>query len=244
MRIADALPPIETALDLEPEEMALFVLRHVSDRPHGQLNRFNYLNGTDPDLVSYAGGHREVLLQRLAEAWAWLERELFLAQQPGAHDGFMFITRRGRRVLEGVDFGSYAKAELLRTEALDPILARQVRPEFLRGDYDSAVFKAFKEVEVRVRHKAGLSDSDIGVALMRRAFGPNGALVDPGAEPAEQKAEADLFAGAVGRFKNPGSHRNVDFSNPEEVADIVRFANQLLRIVDRRTAAPGPSNVS
>ena len=42
-----------------------------------------------------------------------------------------------------------------------------------------------------------------------------------------------LFAGAVGVYKNPSSRREVDFTDPTEVVDIIRIANNLLRIVDK-----------
>ncbi|MCX5122084.1 TIGR02391 family protein [Micromonospora sp. NBC_00362] len=44
------------------------------------------------------------------------------------------------------------------------------RPQFLRGDYETAALTAMKEVEVRRR--AGLSDSLVGTKLMQEAFGP------------------------------------------------------------------------
>ena len=49
---------------------------------------------------------------------------------------------------------------------------------------------------------------------------------------AEQEAMANLFAGAIGLYKNPQSHRHVP-THPEDAAEVIVFASQLLRIVDR-----------
>ncbi len=84
-----------------------------------------------------------------------------------------------------------------------------------------------------MRTKTRLSDSDIGVALMRKAFNSqNGLLTDKISDGGEQVARMELFAGAIGMFKNPSSHRDVNFSDPKEAADIIHLANQLLRIVE------------
>jgi len=72
---------------------------------------------------------------------------------------------------------------------------------------------------------------------MRKAFDPkNGPLTDMAADEAEREARAHLFAGAIGSYKNPQSHRNVDLDDPDEVAEIIMLANHLLRIVDSRKA--------
>ncbi len=43
----------------------------------------------------------------------------------------------------------------------------------------------------------------------------------------------ELFAGALGTFKNPVSHRQVDYADPTEAAEVVLFADLLHRILDR-----------
>jgi uncharacterized protein (TIGR02391 family) len=110
----------------------------------------------------------------------------------------------------------------------------------MRGEYDTAIFQAFREVEITVRAKGGFGLNDLGVDLMRNAFRPTsgkgktvnpGSLTDTQIPIAEQEAMLSLFAGAIGFYKNPQSHRHVP-SHPEEAAEVVIFASLLLRIVD------------
>ena len=225
----EIFPPIETAMELEPEELAPFVLKYLGTQKN--INRYNFTLRTSPELAGYAGQYLDEFCERLMEAWIWLEREMFIAPQPGQQGDWAFITRRGKRILEDQNFEMYKKAPLLPSENLDPVLVRKVKPLFIRGDYDTAIFQAFKEVEIRVRKKGGYDSSEIGVPLMRKAFQPNnGPLADAALDKGEQQAIADLFAGAIGKFKNPSSHRDVEYNDPNEAADIIHIANQLLRI--------------
>jgi uncharacterized protein (TIGR02391 family) len=91
--------------------------------------------------------------------------------------------------------------------SLDPALEAKVRLSFAPGDSETACFTAMKEVEVAVRKAGGLDNSIIGVPLMKKAFTPNGGpLTDAGADGGEQVTTMELFAGAIGAFKNPSSH--------------------------------------
>lgn len=227
----DIFPPIETVLDMEPEELAPFVLKHLESTDH--INRYNYTLSTSGDMQEYAKKHLKDFQKRLMEAFIWLEREMFIAPEPDNTGEWRFITRRGEKVLQNEDFPAYSQGSLLPSENLHPILVRKVKPLFLRGDYDTAIFQAFKAVEVQVRKVGGYTKSDIGVTLMRKAFHPQtGKLSNTHSEMSEKQAMSDLFAGTIGLFKNPVSHRNIDDISPEEAADYIKVANCLLKMVD------------
>ena len=175
-RIAEIYPPVGTAVELEPEELAPFVLEYLNGAAEAgmrnMLNKNNLTVGTSDAFKKYAGEYREEFRRRLMEALIWLEKELLIAPEPPGGDQ-LYITRRGQKVLEKQDMASYRKGQLLPSHALDPALERDVKPLFIRGDYDTAIFRAFREVEIRVREKASYDSSMIGVTLMRKAFKPD-----------------------------------------------------------------------
>jgi len=69
----------------------------------------------------------------------------------------------------------------------------------------------------------------------QEAFSPTipGPLADGSADPGERVAMMELFKGAIGVFKNPSSHRPVNFDDPTLAAEVVLFADLLLRLLDR-----------
>ncbi len=99
---------------------------------------------------------------------------------------------------------------------------------FSQGEYETAVFQAFKEVEVLVRYTGGYASTDLGVDLMRKAFNKdNGPLTDMSTPVSEREALAHLFAGAIGSYKNPSSHRHVKI-DAEEAVEMIILASHLM----------------
>lgn len=113
-------------------------------------------------------------------------------------------------------------------------LAEKVWSTFLRGDYDTAVFQSFKEVEVSVRSAGNFAANDLGTDLMRKAFHVDtGPLTDMTVVKSERQALSDLFAGSIGYYKNPSSHRHVPI-DATAAAEMIMLANHLLKIVESR----------
>jgi uncharacterized protein (TIGR02391 family) len=234
------IPDSETLLALEVEELAGVLLMHLNSRGDGgaELHHYNVFNDLRNSPVYPT--HKDEVNRALMEAWDWLANEGFLARRgDDASKSAFFVTRRGKRLKSREDLAAYRKANLLPRGQLHPAIAIRVYPAFLRGEYDTAVFQAFREVEVAVRQAGYFPADSVGVNLIRAAFRrakdeiPAGPLVDTELPIAEQEAISNLFTGAIGLYKNPQSHRHVS-TNPEEAAEVIMFASQLMRLVDRQ----------
>ncbi len=180
----------------------------------------------------------DALLARLSDAWAWLEAHALIgpsARSPQTGN-WQRLTALGQDVIQDEEAVAKVWAADRLAGDLHPALS-SARSNFALGDYETASFAAMKAVEVEVRRVAELPNELLGVPLMRKAFSTkNGALRDPKAEGGEQQATADLFAGAIGAYKNPASHRTVQFDDPVEAAEVIQLADLLLRIVGRADA--------
>ena len=242
--LSSLVPNVADLLALEVEELAGVLLLHLIGYEDGVRNQggINYHNFFDaPPRRDYESQQQEVNLA-LMEAMAWLRSAGLLVEKASSMGSWFFISRRGKEITSREDFAAYRKAGLLPKGQLHPLIASKIYPAFMRGEYETAVFQAFREIEVAVHNAGKFGPDDYGKDLMRSAFKPAmkkdqtattpGPLTDTQLPVAEQEAMANLFAGAIGLYKNPRSHRYVP-TNPEDAAEVIVFASQLLRIVDR-----------
>jgi uncharacterized protein (TIGR02391 family) len=258
--LSSLIPDAKALLSLEVEELAGVLLVHLksyegvsgnSVYQNGLISQKNFIDAQEQrghgQSTEYGNQQTEVNAALIA-AWAWLEREGFLIRDPRQPAPWFFISRRGQRITSQEDFDAYRKASLLPKEQLHPLIAGKVYPAFLRGEYDTAIFQAFREVEVAVRTAGGFPADLVGVGLMREALRPvknnypPGPLTDTLLPVAEQEGMMSLFSGAILLYKNPQSHRNVPTAAADAV-EVIGFASQLLRIVDRLrpiTSGNGP----
>jgi uncharacterized protein (TIGR02391 family) len=212
---------------LAVDDLALRILADVSANEEWNSRNWMLLARQVDEYRSQPG-----CLQALDEAWAWLYAQGLVVRDTGqSATEAIFVSRRGqealRRGLPWLRATTRLEVELL------PEIEQAARAHFLRGEYDMAVFGAMRQVEIAVRDAAGLSGDKFGVNLIKEAFGEGKRLWDPDMHAAEAVALMDLFKGSIGLFKNPSSHRQVDFDDPVEAAEAVILADLLLRVLGR-----------
>lgn len=211
----------------------MILLASLDDQP----NPNNILRGHEQAHAQNREPDAEVLLQRVSDAWAWLVANALVGpHHRNTPSDWHRVTARGREVVEA----GTVQPLLAEQRLPDDLHAEleEARTQFRSGKAEIAVFAAMGQVEVRLRKLSGAGNEMIGVPLARHALHPEtGPLADRALAAGEREAISHLFAGALGAFKNPTSHRVVDFDEPAVAADIILLADLLMRLLDR---APAP----
>ena len=237
-------PDPDLLLDLAPEELAGVLLSVAANQMQCktvnfvQISEQVYARPGDVDI--WPRTKFDDILMALAEAWHWLTVQGLLNPEPGGNgaSGHMRFSRRAKQILRDNSFPTFSASVAFPKALLHPKIANEVWIDLARGDYATAIFRAMKEVEVTVRDRAGYRVGAYGVEMVRKAFAPSGGpLTDMSVPESEREGLAHLFAGAIGSYKNPHSHRQVEVGSAQEAQEIVILASHLLRIVESRPAA-------
>lgn len=241
--LLDLIPDADTVLSLDLEDLAGIALELLTLEEPYRPSRLHPSAFSSHDTIgNYPPGKMEQIEFAFAESWHWLVQEGLIAPRPGDTNGWHFITRRGQKIKNREGLSAYRNSVLLPRAILHPVIAKACWSSFLRGDYDTAVFQAFKELEVAIRNAGEFKAEDYGMDLARKAFHEaTGPLSDQSKPASERIALSHLMAGALGSYKNPHSHRKVELI-AEEAVEMIMLGSHLLKIVDfcstRRTHTP------
>jgi uncharacterized protein (TIGR02391 family) len=242
----------EIVPDLQPSDLAWPLLRHVKACAEGEWGIGSGVQGRPVKLAECIGPRlfKNGAAQgwpALVEAWSWLLQVGLIALNPSAPE--VYVARCAMALDTKEAFEDFARARLLPTELLDEDLRQRVMSPFLQGDYDTAVFKALKKVEISVRGAVsqieGTPCTLRGVDLMRHAFRKEGGPLDDRSisDTNERGSYGHMFAGVFGCYRNPTGHRDVEMV-AEEAVEIIMTTNHLLRIVDTALARNSTSGVT
>lgn len=220
-------PENQILLTLPPAQLAEYLIKYLDTQPNsnGRHSQPNVIGNLDE--CSGPG-----VAQAVAEAWSWAEAQGLLVYSARArNNGVVELSRQAKVLLQRGEFAKHRQAAGLPRELLHPTIADKAWHHYIAGDYEVAVFAAFKALEIAVAEKSAIQRT--GIALMRDAFHKqSGPLTDKALEEGEREAVGHLFAGAFGLFRNPVGHREVSYDGPIEPAEQLIVASHLMRIVD------------
>jgi hypothetical protein len=229
--LSSLIPDPKVVLSLPVEKIGLTVLTGLNSMPIE--NRFTFqevANTAD----HYKPEFRDAIKKKILEAMNFLETDGLIV--PAEHNGATWktVSTKGRKVNNREDIDNYNSSRILPKEFIESSLLKEIWPDFLAGNYDSAISQAFRHVEIRLREKLS-SKGRNAEELIMEAFARG--LIDPGMDEAEKVALYKLFSGANGYLRNSTTHRVMDYK-AQEAVEVILLANHLLKIIAASTLKP------
>ena len=213
-----------------------YIVEYCADGMHPTVTRDSISNGLfDTNGYPYSAKARADVARVIGRAWKALD-DIGFIEEPDSYNGkngFRVPSAKGKSAYAVADYvGARMRSKFTR-EMFHPALPDAAWNAFTVGDYDMAVFEAFRSLEVAVRTKGGFASTDFGAALMKKAFAPDtGPLCDKAAPRHRQKARCELFTGAFGEIRNPKGHNDPTITDALVAAEELMSAGVLRRIVD------------
>jgi hypothetical protein len=242
--IVDVFPTADRLLEGLDIEVQRALLRHVVETCADPMRRMTTCGSVVVTLFEHDGyeydvAKRSAMERAIFRAWKELEDD-GLIEAPdidNGKNGYRIPSDKGRTVDKQIDFAAAKIRSRFTREMFHPALPNASWNAFRSGDYDTAVFEAFKAIEVAVRNKGlgtnGIIQGDNGVELMRKAFHPTaGPLTDMNASPARRERRRELFTGGFGELRNPKAHNDPQITDPLMAVEEMMTAGALQRIVD------------
>jgi hypothetical protein len=231
-------PTADQLLQASEIERERALLDHVAAVCADPARRMATREGVATELYGRGGydyhvDKRNNVQRVVSRAWKALE-DAGLIEEPdpdNGRNGYRVVSEKGRTAITEIDFGAAKIRGVFTREMFHTSLPDAAWNAFRAGDYDTAVFEAFKAVEIAVYKKGKYAGNEHGVPLMMMAFNPtNGPLRSADASHAE--ARRNLFAGALGELRNPKAHRGPRITDPLIAIEEMMTAGALLRIVE------------
>lgn len=232
MNVELTWPPTREEVSQQPQNLlAVRMLTQLEGRKANLHSIVRELREETPSAVGLPLDQNHEL--SISEAWGWLKANGLIVEIP-LDDGWYRVSRLGYEILDLAQPVSHVNAVRQLAVVLHPALEKEVRFQFLQGQYEAAVHVAFRTVEEQIRSGAGLGPTDTGAAMVRRAFGTYGALRSDGESQAEADAREALFMGAVSLFSNPCARVTTNLEDPTQAVELILLADLLMRILDRQ----------
>lgn len=242
----DKYPDPVLALSLRIEDVAWFILKAVADAERvrewprqGSIETImdEIIQGY-PDIANPSASHtaRETkvnLEKMVCEGCQWLENEGLIARL--GDNAWVFITRKGWKYASEIEVKTYLLTRYLSVDILHPKI-RKIYADFADGDFDSAISKAFRQVELYARLLGALGCSvrgpDVFVKLFQKEKFPS---LPEGYEEKNLDHLRMLFMSSRSLLRNPSEHEETEIP-PEEAISIIMIANHCLQILDKFSA--------
>jgi uncharacterized protein (TIGR02391 family) len=195
--------------------------------------------------LEYRPSAKEATIElAVSEAMNWLQVHGFLVERVarGAYQPGLTLSRLANSLDDHEQFRRSARQSYIDPSFLHPALLTAPLKNFISGEFDTAIYQAFKAVEKSVRTSSGLPPHSYGSGMIETAFKPKlGPLANTSLDEQEQRGEQSLMVGAFKRYRNASGHRDSGIDDIVEVAEILALASLCLRIIDRNAALRRPS---